>query len=372
MAPPFILISFRHSPFDAYSFLQQICLAIEAQPANSGFVGHNLFKMSQPPSELENNQEISGQGPLASPRTAAVTTGFEDLGIDIDGCSTNTASLYARLERNEEVDEISPPGDYATSYTEIHTNSHSQGEAQNNLYNENTSGERNIRLKPRVDTKGEAHGLPSDQDSLEPHLQAGTMGCPLEPSDDRPSSCLAASTESAQDNEKESSEGVPEPAALSNIPFSGGHTRSSDSTPTMQNPDPNPLNLNQLHTIRDASKQVDKIDREETADTRPDQGINPNTWQDFEITGHLMIDPQDDGYGMNGIGFQPSRQEAAARLRKRRQQIADWRANEAKEARDKRSLKRRKMTDWNAEEEEERYCRESKTRRTVRFAIDTA
>lgn len=68
------------------------------------------------------------------------------------------------------------------------------------------------------------------------------------------------------------------------------------------------------------------------------------TWHENEITGHLVdprTDPEDDGYGINGIGFRPTPALAYARAQKRRQQVADWRAREAREARQKRTEKRR-------------------------------
>jgi len=65
------------------------------------------------------------------------------------------------------------------------------------------------------------------------------------------------------------------------------------------------------------------------------------TWQDSEITGHLMSDPDDDGYGINGIGFKPTVAIAAARSNHRRKQINAWRTREEKDARERRAEKRR-------------------------------
>ena len=69
----------------------------------------------------------------------------------------------------------------------------------------------------------------------------------------------------------------------------------------------------------------------------------PSTWQDHEITGHLMQDADDDGYGINGIGFRPTAALAYARSQRRKQQIEDWRARESKDARQMRSERRRKI-----------------------------
>ena len=64
-------------------------------------------------------------------------------------------------------------------------------------------------------------------------------------------------------------------------------------------------------------------------------------WTADEITGHEATDPADDGYGINGIGFRPTPAIAQARAQKRRQQVADWRSREAKEARQRRFERRR-------------------------------
>ncbi|KAF4556173.1 Hypothetical protein D9617_1g080480 [Elsinoe fawcettii] len=67
-------------------------------------------------------------------------------------------------------------------------------------------------------------------------------------------------------------------------------------------------------------------------------------WQPKEITGHIIdtSTPDDsDGLGINGIGFQPTAAGLEVRRAKRRQQISEWRAREAKEDRRKRFEKRR-------------------------------
>ncbi|KAH9205617.1 hypothetical protein DL95DRAFT_317272 [Leptodontidium sp. 2 PMI_412] len=85
------------------------------------------------------------------------------------------------------------------------------------------------------------------------------------------------------------------------------------------------------------------------------------TWHDDEITGHDPTDPDDDGEGINGIGFKPTPAEAYARTQKRRQQMAEYRNREAREARKMRSERRRgsEMSKANKEEQE--------TARRVRF-----
>lgn len=68
---------------------------------------------------------------------------------------------------------------------------------------------------------------------------------------------------------------------------------------------------------------------------------NPMTWHESEITGQNPTDPNDDGYGINGIGFKPTPAIAWARSQKRKQQVADYRNREAREARQRRSDRRR-------------------------------
>jgi hypothetical protein len=76
------------------------------------------------------------------------------------------------------------------------------------------------------------------------------------------------------------------------------------------------------------------------------------TWHDDEITGHDPTDPDDDGEGINGIGFRPTPAEAYARAQKRRQQMAEYKNREAREARAKRSERRRGTEPGSKEEKE--------------------
>ncbi|KAL4908058.1 hypothetical protein BDW74DRAFT_115372 [Aspergillus multicolor] len=64
------------------------------------------------------------------------------------------------------------------------------------------------------------------------------------------------------------------------------------------------------------------------------------TWSDSEITGHNPTDPDDDGYGINGIGFKPTAAIAWARSQKRKKQVAEWKNREAREARERRRERR--------------------------------
>ena len=56
-----------------------------------------------------------------------------------------------------------------------------------------------------------------------------------------------------------------------------------------------------------------------------------------------MVDAnsEDDGEGINGVGFRPTAAMAHKRAERRRLQVAEWRAREAREARVRRAERRR-------------------------------
>ncbi|KAM7186833.1 hypothetical protein V8F33_011591 [Rhypophila sp. PSN 637] len=65
------------------------------------------------------------------------------------------------------------------------------------------------------------------------------------------------------------------------------------------------------------------------------------TWHDDEITIYDPDDSDDDGTGINGIGFKPTPAIAYARTVRRRQQLAEYKKREEREARAKRNQRRR-------------------------------
>jgi len=65
------------------------------------------------------------------------------------------------------------------------------------------------------------------------------------------------------------------------------------------------------------------------------------TWHEDEITIYDSADSDDDGEGVNGIGFKPTPAIAHARSLKRRQQLAEYRKREDSEARARRMQRRR-------------------------------
>lgn len=101
------------------------------------------------------------------------------------------------------------------------------------------------------------------------------------------------------------------------------------------------------------------------------------TWHDSEITGHLVdpsTDPDDDGTGLNGIGFRPTAAMAYARSQKRRQQLNEWKARETREARAKRHDRRRRGVGRTASrdttvEREMPPKQIDVSKRTVKFAV---
>lgn len=65
------------------------------------------------------------------------------------------------------------------------------------------------------------------------------------------------------------------------------------------------------------------------------------TWHEDEITMYDSDDSDDDGTGINGIGFKPTPAIAYARAVRRKQQMAEYKKREEREARAKRSQRRR-------------------------------
>lgn len=93
------------------------------------------------------------------------------------------------------------------------------------------------------------------------------------------------------------------------------------------------------------------LNHETGADSMPEkEGLNDDpdpselTWKEGEITGHDPSDPDDDGEGINGIGFRPTPHEAYLRSQKRKRQLAEYRTREAVEARRLRSERRNLAT----------------------------
>lgn len=130
-----------------------------------------------------------------------------------------------------------------------------------------------------------------------------------------------------------------------------------------------------------SSKTAGHMRQPHRRDKSPSPPLSPLTWQANEITGHLVDpaqDPDDDGTGLNGIGFRPTPAMAYVRAQRRRQQLLDWKAREAREARAKRSERRRRGVGGASSREAtlEREIRAadatvtaSSSKRSVKFAV---
>lgn len=114
---------------------------------------------------------------------------------------------------------------------------------------------------------------------------------------------------------------------------------------------------------------ADELLHESSREER-DELLEPGSlhWDDSEITGHDPSDPEDDGEGINGVGFRPTPAMARERAERRRRQIEGWKSREDREARAARAkrseARRRKMI---GEEKKEDEDEEAEARR-VRFA----
>lgn len=119
---------------------------------------------------------------------------------------------------------------------------------------------------------------------------------------------------------------------------------NSDPNHPVAQPEPKSMHTNQMLSIG-GHVSVDAGLLSAQKDSMNEDGFDQAalTWQDDEITGHVVDPsvPEDDGEGINGIGFRPTPNEAYARSQKRRKQVHDWRAREAREAREKRVSRRR-------------------------------
>jgi hypothetical protein len=125
----------------------------------------------------------------------------------------------------------------------------------------------------------------------------------------------------------------------------GAHARSSAATLQRAYPSINRLADSKSRGRKGMGTPPIAVAIDVPVDDTEDIIVDPDraalTWHDDEITGHNPSDPEDDGEGINGIGFKPTPAEARARTERRRQQMADYRSREMKEARAKRSERRR-------------------------------
>ncbi|KPI43886.1 uncharacterized protein AB675_6329 [Cyphellophora attinorum] len=99
------------------------------------------------------------------------------------------------------------------------------------------------------------------------------------------------------------------------------------------------LRYQEADPIEQAATSANLLDRPKSP--KLSGKVNSFYWQDSEITGHDPKDPDDDLYGINGIGFKPTPAIAQQRSQQRKKQLLEYRNREAKEARQQRSERRR-------------------------------
>jgi hypothetical protein len=94
--------------------------------------------------------------------------------------------------------------------------------------------------------------------------------------------------------------------------------------------------------------------------------LSDEFWHDSEITGHNPDDPEDDGYGINGIGFRPTTALAWSRSQQRKQQLTEYKNREARDARQHRSERRKRLFD----DGDEAQSMESSPRKAIRVHFE--
>lgn len=107
-----------------------------------------------------------------------------------------------------------------------------------------------------------------------------------------------------------------------------------------------------LDNDRDSSPEADTADDDSNSNI-VDPVRAALTWQEDEITVYDPDDEDDDGTGINGIGFKPTASMAYTRTLRRKQQIAEYKKREEQEARAQRRRRRRRESDVRAEAAEE-------------------
>lgn len=219
-----------------------------------------------------------------------------------------------------------------------------------------------IRKKPKLTETKVDSGTSSDQPDTEKHIDSWKNGTKFD--------TVAVPHESDPKRE------IPEtpqsqPRMLTDI--------ASFAQPTAFVSSPGPTTVQtSIKTTQKSRTQNRSSSHPRPLNRSPSPPPSALTWHDSEITGHLAdpsTDPDDDGTGLNGIGFKPTPAIAYARSQKRRQQLNEWKARETREARAKRHDRRRRGIGGTASREVtlEREVRPSKDmevgKRVVKFAV---
>lgn len=123
---------------------------------------------------------------------------------------------------------------------------------------------------------------------------------------------------------------------------SAAHTKGWKSRSPLSSPNSSPRSRKRAGTpplTLKTNPAAKELDSEEATVVDPLRASL--TWHDDEITIYDPDDSDDDGTGINGIGFKPTPAIAYARTVRRRQQLAEYRKREEREARAKRNQRRR-------------------------------
>lgn len=123
----------------------------------------------------------------------------------------------------------------------------------------------------------------------------------------------------------------------SHVPTSSPPFKRRLSSPSLSSPHPQHTKTSPNDTAMAIDTPLPQSSQSEDLD------LAALTWQESEITGHEIdaTSPDDDGEGINGIGFRPTAAIAYARSQKRRKAVEEWKAREAREARQRRIHRRR-------------------------------
>lgn len=148
-----------------------------------------------------------------------------------------------------------------------------------------------------------------------------------------PVSSVETSTESVEDQQQPASSSPSPKQSL------GIRLKPSAEPPAPFSGDPVKLSTNQQHLQMTLDCNDDE-DGDEEMEVFVDEVRAALTWRDDEITIYDPLDSDDDGTGINGIGFRPSAQAMEARAAIRRRQLTEYRRREESEARASRMARR--------------------------------
>ncbi len=121
----------------------------------------------------------------------------------------------------------------------------------------------------------------------------------------------------------------------------GDRMQAEKNAKAQASPENQPFILSTPPKTAAASVMIEEDDRASVSNS---PGPGSLHWDDSEITGHDPSDPEDDGEGINGIGFRPTPATMRDRSEKRRHQLEGYKSmqdREAREARAKRLAERR-------------------------------